>query len=406
MTDQAPSVPRRGVVFFDFVTHFGGAQRSTVSLCQALVQDYDVRVVDAYGVSHDWLAALNEAKVPIHVLLPRARRPFIGHEGRPLRRFFGALAQIPELMELRRTLRRYLGRVRPDLVLTNSTKALALLWLAGAFSRHRIVFYARGWYQRCQVSVLGRWLIRKAHCVLAVSTATANALQEWGVALDKVRVVHTLIDPEEVQRAGAMEVTDRPPHADRSVRILLPAQLLRTKGQRAAVEAAGILKGHGLDLVMWLAGDAKMGSNGQYREELVEEIARRGLQEQVFLLGPRPDVPALIRLADVVILPTHSEGFPRAVWEAQVLERPVVSTPVGGVTDLIDDGQTGLLAPVDDALALAQSIGRLCADETLRTRIVQNAVSQIRLRFTYTGQQAALRTALGSVRQEVFHEAM
>ena len=311
MTDQAPSVPRRGLVFFDFVTHFGGAQRSTVSLCRALVQDYEVRVVDAYGVSHDWLAALNEAKVPIHVLLPRAKRPFIGHEGRPLKRLFGALAQVPDLMELRRNLRRYLGRVKPDLVLTNSTKALALLWIAGAFSRHRIVFYARGWYQRHQVPALGRWLIRRAHRVLAVSTATAAALQEWGVAQDKIRVVHTLIDPEEVQRASGVDVTDRPPHADRPFRILLPAQLLRAKGQRAAVEAAGILKDHGLDFVMWLAGDVKMGSDGQYREEIVEEIARRGLQDHVFLLGHRSDVPALMRLADVVILPTHSEGFPK-----------------------------------------------------------------------------------------------
>ena len=398
MADQAPSIPKRGLVFFDFVTHLGGAQRSTVALCRALMQDYNVHVADAYGVCRDWLAALNQAKVPVQVLLPSPRRPFIGYEGRPLRRLARALAQVPDLTALRRSLRRYLGRVRPDLVLTNSTKALALLWISGAFSRHQIVFYARGWYRRRQVSVLGRWLIRRAHCVLAVSTATAHALQGWGVAPDRIRVVHTLIDPGEVQRAGAVQVTDRPPHADRPVRILLPAQLLRAKGQRAAVEAAGILRDHGLDLVLWLAGDAKMGSNGQYHQELLEEIARRGLQEQVFLLGPRPDVPALVRLADVVVLPTHSEGFPRAVWEAQVLERPVVSTPVGGVTDLIDDGQTGLLVPVDDAPGLAQAIRRLCEDQTLRTRIVQNAAKQIRSRFTYAGQQAALRTALGSVR--------
>jgi len=398
MTDPAPSVPRRGLVFFDFITHFGGAQRSTVSLCRALVQDYEVRVVDAYGVSHDWLAALNEAKVLIHVLLPRAKQPFIGHEGRPLKRLFGALAQVPDLMELRRNLRLYLGRVKPDLVLTNSTKALALLWIAGAFSRHRIVFYARGWYQRHQVPALGRWLIRKVHRVLAVSTATSVALQGWGVVQDKIHVVHTLIDPEEVQRASDGDVTVRPPYADRPFRILLPAQLLRAKGQRAAVEASGILKDHGLDFVMWLAGDVKMGSDGQYREEIVAEIARRGLQDHIILLGHRSDVPALTRLADVVILPTHSEGFPRAVWEAQVLERPVVSTPAGGVTDLIEDGQTGLLVPVDDGLALAEAIERLWRDAALRQRIVHNAANRIRSEFSFQRQREALRRALEQTR--------
>jgi len=309
-------------------------------------------------------------------------------------------------MELRRNLRLYLGRVKPDLVLTNSTKALALLWIAGAFSRHRIVFYARGWYRCHQVPALGRWLIRRTPRILAVSAATATALQEWGVAQDKIRVVHTLIVPEELQQTSQMEVTDRPPRAERPCRILLPAQLLRAKGQRAAVEAAGILKEHGLDFVMWLAGDVKMGSDGRYREEIAEEISRRGLRDRVFLLGRRSDTAALMQLADMVVLPTHSEGFPRAVWEAQVLERPVVSTAVGGVTDLIEDGRTGLLVPVDDSPALAGAIEKLWHDEALRCRIVQNAADQIRSRFSYTGQQAALRTALGPTRVEVFHETI
>ncbi len=406
MADQAPSIPRPGLVFFDFITHFGGAQRSTVTLCRALLRDYDVRVADAYGVSGDWLAALNEAEVPIHVLLRRAGRPYIGHEGRPLKRVLGTLTQIPDLMELRRNLRRHLGRVRPDIILTNSTKALALLWIAGAFSRHRIVFYARGWYRRHQVPALGRWLIRRTHRVLAVSSATAAALQDWGVSQDRIRMVHTLIDPEEIRRTSRLEISNRPPHSERACRILLPAQLLRSKGQRAAVEAAGILKAHGLDFVMWLAGDVKMGADVRYREELAGEISRRGLQDRVFLLGHRPDTAALMRLADTVVLPSHSEGFPRAVWEAQVLERPVVSTAIGGVTDLIEDGRTGLLVPVDDGPALAFSIERLWHDEALRCRIVQNAADQIGSRFSYTGQQTALLKALGPTRVEVFHETI
>lgn len=401
--DPCPWRSRRGLVFLDFITHFGGAQRSTVSLCRALLQDYNVRAVDAYGVCREWLAGLDQAGVPVQVLLPRAARPFIGNEGRPLRRLIRALAQTPDWVDLRRALRRTLDRVRPDLVLTNSTKALALLWLAGAFGRHRIVFYARGWYRRDQVPALGRWLIRRAHGVLAVSTATAAALREWGVAQERIRVVHTRIDPEEVQRAAHQEVTDRPPHADRPVRILLPAQLLRAKGQGVAVEAAGVLRDRGLDFVMWLAGGVKMGSDGRYREEIACEIARRGLQDHVFLLGHRPDAAALMRCADIVILPTRTEGFPRAVWEAQVLARPVVSTPVGGVTDLIEDGRTGLLVPVDDGPALARALARLCEDQALRARIVEDAADQIRLQFSETAQHEALRSALGSTRQEVFH---
>jgi hypothetical protein len=94
------------------------------------------------------------------------------------------------------------------------------------------------------------------------------------------------------------------------------------------------------------------------------------------------------------------------VWEAQVLERPVIATPVGGVTDLIEDSQTGLLVPVEDGPALAEAIERLHGDEALCTRIVQNAASQVGSRFSYCGQQTALYTALGPMRQEVSHETM
>jgi len=241
MADPVPRGSRPGLVFLDFVTHWGGAQRSTAEMLQALLQDCNVRVVDAYGVCREWLAALDQAEVPVQVLLPRSRRPFIGGAGRPLGRLVRVLAQAPDWLDLRRALRRTLYRVRPDLVLTNSTKGLALLWLAGAFSGHQIVFYARGWYRRDQVPALGRCLIRRAHRVLAVSTATASALREWGVVQDRIYVVHTRIDPERVHRDARREVTDRPPHADRPVRILLPAQILRTKGQAVAVEAAADL---------------------------------------------------------------------------------------------------------------------------------------------------------------------
>jgi len=398
MTDPAPSVPRQRLVFFDYVTHFGGAQQSTVALCKDLASTYDVHVLDPYGVCREWLQAVNEARIHVRVLLPQSKRWFIGHEGRALRRIVGLLDQIPEQMEIRRRMRQALGRIKPDLILTNSTKALALLWTAGAFGRYRVVFYARGWYQCHQVPALGRWMIRRAHCILAVSKATATALQDWGVPEERIHVVYTLIDPDEFERNSRAPLTDRPPRADAPCRILLPAQLHRAKGQHTAVEAAGFLKDRGLDFVMWLAGDVKMGSDQRYHEDLVRDIARRGLQDRVILLGHRTDVPALMRLADSVILPTHSEGLPRAVWEAQILERPVVSTPAGGVTDLIEDGQTGLLVPVDDGLALAEAVERLWRDEALRRRIVHNAASQIRSKFSTNRQRDTLQVALKQTR--------
>ncbi len=397
MICRSPEPSRRTLVFFDFVTHFGGAQRSTVATCRALLADCAVHVVDPYGACEPWVQAIQEAASSVEVLMPQSRSCCIGHEGRPFRRALGLLAQIPQHRRLSLRLAESLERLQPDWVLTNSPKALALLWLAGAFTRYRIVFYARGWYQRGQVSAVGRHLIRKAHGVLAVSKATAASLRAWGVAPHRIHVVHTLIEPEELDRLSREPLATRPPRLDGPCRILLPGQLVRAKGQDTALCAAGLLKQRGLDFVLWLAGDVKVGGDTGYRRDLAEQIMRLHLEDRVFLLGHRADVAALMRSADMVILPTLTEGLPRAVWEAQVLERPVIATPVGGVPDLVEDGKTGLLVAPGEGQALAEAILRLWQDAALRQRIVRAAADHIRSEFPYDGQREALRRALEQI---------
>ena len=265
---------KQRLVFFDFVTHFGGAQRSTVLLLQHLSASWDVQVVDPYGVCSDYTQALHEAHLDVKVLQAQAGASYIGHNNHPIRRALSLAAQLPQLYRLCQRLSRCLAQVKPDVVLTNSHKALALLFFGGMMQRYRIAFYARGWYKRSQVPRVGRWLIKRCERVLAVSQATAEALVQWGVAPDRIHVVHTIMDRDGVRRDSQAPVQARPPGIDAAIKILLPAQLVRSKGQMTAIEAARLLKEQGLDLVMWLCGDVKMGVPETYRQDLCQAIVR------------------------------------------------------------------------------------------------------------------------------------
>jgi glycosyltransferase involved in cell wall biosynthesis len=133
------------------------------------------------------------------------------------------------------------------------------------------------------------------------------------------------------------------------------------------------LKRAGHDPALWMSGRLGVGHDDRLLRQLEALAAELGIQDNVFHLGWTDNMAAVVEACDVAILPSHSEGLPRSILEAMVLRRPVVATPVGGVPDLVKDGQTGLLMPVGDDRALADGIQRLVSDAEFRARIVAAA---------------------------------
>jgi glycosyltransferase involved in cell wall biosynthesis len=121
---------------------------------------------------------------------------------------------------------------------------------------------------------------------------------------------------------------------------------------------------------------------GAFQAELEREAERLGVRERVLFTGHRDDARALLAEADVVALPSWTEGLPLAVLEAMTQARPVVATLVGGTAEVVVDGETGLLVPPRDPEALAQAIERLLADPTLRRRLGEAGRRRVEERFS------------------------
>jgi glycosyltransferase involved in cell wall biosynthesis len=108
---------------------------------------------------------------------------------------------------------------------------------------------------------------------------------------------------------------------------------------------------------------------GPERRRIEEEISRRRLGSFVRLLGLRGDVARLLAAADVFLLTSISEGIPVTLIEAMAARLPIVATNVGGVSEVVQHRQTGLLAPAGDDAALAGALIRLLGDEAERHRL-------------------------------------
>ncbi|HEU4673341.1 MAG TPA: glycosyltransferase, partial [Candidatus Limnocylindrales bacterium] len=193
------------------------------------------------------------------------------------------------------------------------------------------------------------------------------------LAADRVVVIHCGVDPEVFAppESGPAATDDAASGASSPGRVVVVASLQPQKGHLVLVDALAALARDRVSFEAWLVGE------GPERAAIEQAIARHGLGDGVRLLGTlgRDRVAAEIRAADVVVQPSivlpsgKTEGIPVALMEALAAERAVVATDVAGVSELVRDGETGLLVRSGDADALAGAIGRLLGDPDLRARL-------------------------------------
>lgn len=209
---------------------------------------------------------------------------------------------------------------------------------------------------------LNRWIYQRMDRIVGVSSDIAAKLIDAGVEESKVQVVYNGVDSR--FRPGDKEATRRQLGLSAEAFIVLFIGLLvPVKGIDVLLEALGAIKDEALQAV--LVGD------GPLKEEIEQEIATQRLAPRVFLVGRQPtlDIPLWLNAADVLVLPSRSEGRPNVVLEAQACGVPVIATRVGGTPELIKHGETGLLIDSEDAGALAEHLVHLMRDATYRQQL-------------------------------------
>jgi glycosyltransferase involved in cell wall biosynthesis len=194
---------------------------------------------------------------------------------------------------------------------------------------------------------LARRVLRRARLVICASNALADSARELGAR--EVRVIPSGVDvPVEVAEEA------EPPE------VLFAGRLSPEKGILELVEAA-----NGMTLVV--AGD------GPLRDRVPGALG----------FVPHHALGSLYERAAVVAVPSHREGFGVVCAEAMAYGRPVVAGAVGGLLDLVADGETGLLVPPRDVPALREALERLIGDRELRRRMGEAARERVRSRFAW-----------------------
>jgi colanic acid/amylovoran biosynthesis glycosyltransferase len=193
------------------------------------------------------------------------------------------------------------------------------------------------------------WLaekIRRSAFVVGVSSFGRSQLFRWAAATDwpKVQVVHCGIDPD------FHAVPVRPIPA--APRLVCVGRLCEQKGQMLLVHAVKAVVARGMAIHLVLAGD------GEMRPAIEALIAESGLQEHISITGwiDGDRVREEMLSARALVLPSFAEGLPVVVMEAMALRRPVLSTFIAGIPELVRTGETGWLFPAGDVEELSKML--------------------------------------------------
>jgi glycosyltransferase involved in cell wall biosynthesis len=223
------------------------------------------------------------------------------------------------------------------------------------------------------------WLARRTPVIIAGSEAIKSDILRYdGVSPGIVRVI-----PYGV----AVEKFDNPVVREEAQKKLgLPTnrfyvgtvgRLEKQKGQRHLVDATAKLRREGMEISLILIG------SGREEENLREQVLRAGITDDVLFFGTRRDLPDLYRAMDVFALPSLWEGLPLALLSAMASGLPVVVTSVGGIPEVVRDGENGFLVPPEDPAALAAAIRRVREDAELASACGRSGAETVRAEYSH-----------------------
>ncbi len=273
-----------------------------------------------------------------------------------------------------------------DIVHAHLQKAVISSLLARPRFAAGLVLHEHGPIFREGTGCLYRWFLRqfgsRADTIIANSQAAASAMKQTvGDSHVPIAVVANFIDierfdPSRCDRDRARESLGLA--KDRFI-VGFIGRFDRAKGADLLVDAAGRLPREEGPWSVHLVGD------GPEKRSLADRVHRLGLEGTVTLAGLHENTAVVLPAFDAVVVPSRREAFGIAALEAMRMRVPVIASPVGGLPELVRDGQTGILLPRLDAEAIAQAIRRLAQDDRLREQLRRNAFE---LASRFDGTQA------------------
>lgn len=270
-------------------------------------------------------------------------------------------------------LRAAITEFSPDIIQTSSIKSHFLIKMLGFHRAYPWIAFHHGYTTTdAKMKIYNRlnWLsLRSAHHVFVVCQAFFREIIRAGVKPERISVQHNMVRPFVRPAQSLLDSLRLTLGIGGITRVILcVGRLSREKGHHDLIRALARMHQESpeIDFRLALVGE------GPERESLYRLSMQHGIGDLVIFAGHQRDVSPYYAIADVFVLPSHSEGSPNALLEAMAAGVPSLTTSVGGVPEIASHAKNAFLVQKGDIVAMAGGIKRLLADPSLRERLIEN----------------------------------
>jgi glycosyltransferase involved in cell wall biosynthesis len=251
--------------------------------------------------------------------------------------------------------------------------------VVNAFGGLGHVFVTEDWKHRAMRRIIGvayRLVLRHPHMKVIFQNNDDRLFfvrSGWLREEQTVLIAGSGVDPEQYRPAGRDDPVNGIPV------VMFPSRMLRSKGVEEFLEAVARLRSQKVRARFVLVGEPDPDNPASISEH---ELSGRVHEAEVEYWGRRDDMPAVFAAADIVCLPSHREGMPKALIEAAAAGLPIVTTDVPGCRDVVRHEHNGLLVPLRDANALSIALRRLIENPQLGRRMGQRGRARVLEEFS------------------------
>ncbi len=253
---------------------------------------------------------------------------------------------------------------KPDLIHAHSGRAHTIGLMARMLSVKSIpLIVSRRVDFPIKMGLFSRWKYNKADYYIPISKKIASRLVDYGISSDRMKVIYSGVEPDRFRNVDKEHLREEFSLDADSIIIGNIAYCDAPKCQRDIIHAAPIVLQKIPNAQFFIVGD------GPLREELIEMANELGVADRIHFPGFQSNIGDYLKLIDIFLMVSEDEGLGSSILDAQYFGLPVIATPVGGIPEIVIDGETGILTPVNDYQKLADNIIDLANSSYKRQQI-------------------------------------
>lgn len=300
---------------------------------------------------------------------------------------FSRLASLVALLLYNFRVLATLREIRPQVIQCHNTRSLLMVVLAAKIARIPTVLFIKS---EISNPFLDRVAMKLAGRVLFIADILIPKKRKAKYHKLPIGIDFTDVDATIARRKMDGDPEDHKEH----LTFAFAGWLVPAKGVHILLDAFERTTHQVSDIRLEIIGDS---DDAEYKAELKNVVNWQKLEPRVTFHGWREDVLDALDTADIYVLPSFTEGIPRSIVEAMALGKPIISTTVGGVPELLDGGELGMIVPPNDSTALANAMYDMAADKTRRDKFSQRGIVHARDRYSFQNHHEALERLLDEV---------